>query len=100
MSSAERRIETERLLLRRWLGRRLPRALWDAGDATEAAIASRDDVFQVTGYDRLIRPLHPGNIASQRIMEKLGMRRVEYVDDPTIGVVLRRRLDRAAGKAA
>jgi len=100
MSSAERRIETERLVLRRWPGRRLPRAVWDAGHAMEAAIASRDDFFQVTGYDRPIRPSPPGNIASQRIVEKLGMRRVECVDDPTIGVVLRHRLDRADRKSA
>ncbi len=80
------------------IGWRLPRALWGAGYATEAATASRDDFFQMTRYDHLIGLSQPGNIASQRIMAKIGMRRVEDVHHPTIGVVLRHRLDRADWK--
>ena len=82
------------------IGWRLPRTLWGTGYATEAAVASRDDFFRTTGYDHLISLSQPGNVASQRIMEKLGMRRVEDVHDPRIGVVFRHRLDRADWKAA
>jgi [ribosomal protein S5]-alanine N-acetyltransferase len=82
------------------IGWRLPRAFWGVGYATEAAIASRDDFFRSTGYDHLISLSQAGNVASRRIMEKIGMRRVEDVRHPTIGVVLRHRLDRAAWTAA
>jgi len=82
------------------IGWRLPRAFWGAGYATEAAIASRDDFFRLTAYDHLISLSHRGNVASQRIMEKLGMRRVDDVHHPTAGVVLRHRLDRADWRAA
>jgi RimJ/RimL family protein N-acetyltransferase len=83
------------------IGWRLPRALWGAGYATEAAIASRDDFFRTTAYDHLISLSHPGNVASERIMAKLGMRRVEDVRHPTIGAIVHRhRLDRADWTAA
>jgi RimJ/RimL family protein N-acetyltransferase len=82
------------------IGWRLPRALWGAGYATEAAIASRDDFFRTTGYDHLISLSNPDNVASERIMEKLGMRRVEDVRHPRFGVIHRHRLDRADWKAA
>lgn len=82
------------------IGWRLPRAVWGAGYATEAAIASRDDFFRTTGYDHLISLSQPGNVASQRIMEKLGMLRVDDVHDARIGVIFRHRLDRADWKAA
>ena len=82
------------------IGWRLPRALWGAGYATEAAIASRDDFFRRTGYDHLISLSQPGNAASQRIMEKLGMLRVEDVHDARIGVIFQHRLDRADWRAA
>ena len=82
------------------IGWRLPRALWGVGYATEAAIASCDDFFRTTSYDHIISLSQPGNAASQRIMEKLGMRRVDDVPHPTIGMVCRHRLDRADWRAA
>ena len=82
------------------IGWRLPRALWGAGYATEAAIASRDDFFQTTEYDHLISLSNPGNVASERIMAKLGMRRVEDVRHPTFGAIHRHRLDRVDWRAA
>jgi RimJ/RimL family protein N-acetyltransferase len=82
------------------IGWRLPRALWGAGYATEAAIASRDDFFRTTGYDHLISLSNPGNVASERIMEKLGMRRVEDVRHPRFGAIHRHRLERVDWKAA
>jgi RimJ/RimL family protein N-acetyltransferase len=82
------------------IGWRLPRAMWGQGYATEAALASRDDFFRTTAYDHLISLTLPGNLASQRVMGKLGMRRVEDVNDAKAGVILRYRLDRADWAAA
>jgi RimJ/RimL family protein N-acetyltransferase len=82
------------------IGWRLARALWGAGYATEAALASRDDFFQTTAYDHLISLSNPGNLASERIMAKLGMRRVEDVRHPRFGAIHRHRLDRFDWKAA
>jgi RimJ/RimL family protein N-acetyltransferase len=82
------------------IGWRLPRALWGFGYATEAATASRDDFFRTTRYDHLISLSNPGNVASERIMEKLGMRRVEDVRHPTFGAIHRHRLDRSDWRAA
>ena len=82
------------------IGWRLPRALWGAGYATEAAIASRDDFFRTTEYGHLISLSNPGNVASERIMAKLGMRRVEDARHPTFGAIHRHRLDRADWRGA
>ena len=82
------------------IGWRLRRSLWGVGYATEAAIASRDDFFRSTDYDHLISLSNPGNVASERIMEKLGMRRVDDVRHPRFGPIHRHRLDRADWKAA
>jgi RimJ/RimL family protein N-acetyltransferase len=82
------------------IGWRLPRTMWGQGYATEAAIASRDDFFRTNAYDHLISLTQPGNVASQRIMQKLGMRRVDDVRDARIGPILRYRLDRADWKCA
>jgi RimJ/RimL family protein N-acetyltransferase len=82
------------------IGWRLPRPLWGAGYATEAAIASRDDFFRTTGYDHLISLSNPGNTASERIMEKLGMRRVADVRHPRFGAIHRHYLDRADWRPA
>ena len=82
------------------IGWRLPRALWGAGYATEAAIASRDDFFRTTAYDHLISLSQPGNVASERIMAKLGMRRVGDVRHPRFGPIHRHRLDRADWRTA
>jgi RimJ/RimL family protein N-acetyltransferase len=82
------------------IGWRLPRALWGQGYATEAAIASRDDFFATTEYDHLISLADPANVASIRIMRKLGMRRVEDVMHPHVGAIWRHRLDRADWRPA
>ena len=82
------------------IGWRLPRALWGAGYATEAAIASRDDFFRTTDRDHLISLSNPLNVASERIMAKLGMRRVDDVRHPRVGPIHRHRLDRADWRPA
>ena len=63
-------------------------------------MASRDDFFRTTEYEHLISLSNPGNVASERIMAKLGMRRVEDVRHPTFGAIHRHRLDRVDWRAA
>ena len=47
---------------------------WNQGLATEAAAAVRDYAFQVLQLPRLVSLIRPGNRASQRVAEKVGMR--------------------------
>jgi ribosomal-protein-alanine N-acetyltransferase len=49
------------------------RELWGRGLATEAARALRDHGFDVMGRERLVSLIHPDNVASQRVAEKVGM---------------------------
>ncbi len=49
------------------------RKYWGQGLATEAARASRDYGINQLGYTRLISLIHPRNIASKRVAEKIGM---------------------------
>ena len=46
---------------------------WARGLATEGAIALRDEGFGRIGLDRIIGRWRPENVASGRIMERLGM---------------------------
>jgi RimJ/RimL family protein N-acetyltransferase len=48
---------------------------WNRGLATEAATAVRDYAFQSLGLPHLISLIRPGNAASARVAEKIGMRR-------------------------
>ncbi len=59
----------------------LARSAWGRGFATEGALAIRDEGFERVGLERIIGRFQPANIASGRIMEKLGM---QYERD-TIG---------------
>ena len=45
---------------------------WNQGLATEAARACRDHGFAL-GHDRLVSLIDPGNLASRRVAEKVGM---------------------------
>jgi ribosomal-protein-alanine N-acetyltransferase len=47
---------------------------WGRGYATEAARAIRDYGFERLGFDRLVSLIQPGNLASQRVALKIGMR--------------------------
>jgi ribosomal-protein-alanine N-acetyltransferase len=49
-------------------------AYWNRGLATEAAAAVRDYAFQVLKLPELISLIRVGNLASQRVAEKTGMR--------------------------
>ena len=55
----------------------LGRAFWGQGFATEAARASLRYGFEELELERVIGISHVENIASQRVLEKLGMARLE-----------------------
>ena len=66
----------------------LDRPYWGRGYATEAAQASLDFGFEHMNLARIIALVHPGNLASQRVIEKCGM---VYVDTlPLWGIDLMR----------
>jgi RimJ/RimL family protein N-acetyltransferase len=55
------------------IGYALGRPHWGRGYATEAATAVRDYALTELGEERLIALIMHGNVASQRVAEKLGM---------------------------
>src|ERR687897_1418535 len=55
------------------VGWRLDRPFWGRGLATEGAMASLRYGFEEVGLDRIISIAVPENLASRRVMEKLGM---------------------------
>jgi RimJ/RimL family protein N-acetyltransferase len=55
------------------IGWRLRRAAWGKGYATEGAQAVRDQAFGELGITALVSLIQPGNQASARVAEKLGM---------------------------
>jgi len=46
---------------------------WGRGFATEAGSAVRDEAFERLGLESVVAVHHPENVASGRVMEKLGM---------------------------
>lgn len=54
---------------------RLARGHWGQGYATEGARAVLDLAFDLTGLQEVVAFTVPGNLASRRVMEKLGMTR-------------------------
>jgi len=55
------------------LGWTFARAHWGKGHATEAAAAAMEHSFRVLGHKRLISLIRPGNLASVRVAERIGM---------------------------
>ncbi len=55
------------------LGWLLHRPFWGFGYATEAAAAARDAAFTRWRYPRIISLIHPENLPSQRVAQRLGM---------------------------
>lgn len=56
------------------LGYRLTPAYWGRGLATEGGRASLQYGFQTLKLDRIVAVVHPANLASQRVVAKLGFR--------------------------
>ncbi|MGH9080401.1 MAG: GNAT family N-acetyltransferase [Acidimicrobiales bacterium] len=52
----------------------IDRRHWGEGLATEGAKGSRDFGFRTLGLDRIIARYQTDNVASRRVMEKIGMR--------------------------
>jgi len=55
------------------IGYRLRSEYWNKGIATEAARAVRDHAFRDSKLDRVVSLIHPENVASRRVAEKIGM---------------------------
>ncbi|MEC9374168.1 MAG: GNAT family N-acetyltransferase [Planctomycetota bacterium] len=58
------------------VGYHFGRAHWGKGYATEGAIASLRFGFEEAGLDRIVAVYAPANVASGRVMERAGMRKV------------------------
>jgi RimJ/RimL family protein N-acetyltransferase len=56
------------------IGYHIMRSYWNQGMATEGARACRDFAFDKLKSRRVISWMHPDNIASRRVSEKIGMR--------------------------
>ncbi len=70
------------------VGWRLHPDHWGKGLATEGAQASLRHGFKTLGLERIISIFDPGNVASGRVMEKLGMRDCLTTADPRWGGTL------------
>jgi RimJ/RimL family protein N-acetyltransferase len=68
------------------IGWRLARSVWGRGLATEAARAALTHAREVLELRRLISIIHPENVRSQRVAEKLGMSMGRLVDNPVLGI--------------
>lgn len=82
------------------IGWRLAREFWGQGYATEAAIAARDHFFRAFGSSELISLSYAGNVASHRVMRKIGMHRVDDLATATQGVLVVHQLDRSDWQVA
>lgn len=56
------------------VGYRLVKRLWGMGLASEAAKASLRYGFEELGLDRIVAVVQPKNVASRRVLEKIGLR--------------------------
>lgn len=63
---------------------RLHRNYWGHGYATEAARAAIEDGFTRIGLNEIVALTTLGNIASQRVMQRLGMTRTVEFDHPAV----------------
>lgn len=70
------------------VGWRLHPRWWGAGLATEAGRASLRQGFEVIGLDRIISVFDPANVASGRVMAKLGLHDWIVTEDPWRGTTL------------
>jgi len=63
---------------------RVHRNYWGRGYATEAARAAIEDGFARIGLNEIVALTTLGNIASQRVMQRLGMTRTIEFDHPEV----------------
>ena len=62
------------------VGYHVRRSLQGRGYATEAAAAARDYARDVLRLDRLVAIIHPANVATQRVAEKIGLALEQELD--------------------
>lgn len=55
------------------IGYRYVPSAWGQGVATEAGRAVLDHGFRVLGFDPIVAVAHPENLASRRVLEKIGL---------------------------
>lgn len=67
------------------VGYGLRRDRWNQGIATESATLLVDFGFRVLGLHRVFAYHHPGNVASGRVMTKLGMQREGQLRENVLG---------------
>lgn len=68
------------------LGWRLARHAWGHGLASEAAAAARDDALDRLALGSLISIIHPDNVRSQRVADKLGMHIESQIHNPVLDI--------------
>jgi RimJ/RimL family protein N-acetyltransferase len=68
------------------LGWRLASTAWGQGLATEGATAVRERLVRGLGFSDFISLIHPENLGSRRVAEKLGMVVERTVTHPVTGV--------------
>jgi RimJ/RimL family protein N-acetyltransferase len=84
------------------IGWRLRRQDWGRGLASEAARTMTDYAFTELAAPRLCAIRHPANLASQRVMDRLGMRYIglEHADGMVVALHNLARADWLAGRPA
>jgi RimJ/RimL family protein N-acetyltransferase len=66
----------------------LNREFWGQGYATEAAAAVRDFAFGELGLQRIVSYIVPDNIASRRVVEKIGLsKEKQFMKDGRLHIV-------------
>lgn len=68
------------------VGWRFDPAVWGQGLATEAGAAGLEYGFATLGLDEIVSVCEPANVASERVMGKLGMRLERVTMHPARGV--------------
>jgi ribosomal-protein-alanine N-acetyltransferase len=66
------------------IGWRLDKPFWGKGYAPEAAAKALEIGFNQYGIEEIVAFAALENVASQRVMEKIGMRRCEEFDHPAV----------------
>jgi RimJ/RimL family protein N-acetyltransferase len=56
------------------IGYRYVQSAWGQGIATEAGRVVLDHGFRALGFDPIVAVTHPANLASQRVLEKIGLK--------------------------
>lgn len=81
-----------------FLGYRLAKAVWGKGLATEFASAALHAGFERLGLAQISATVRENHLASQRVLEKIGMQKIGFQGDPVHGVgsYLYRQTDRRA----